>query len=84
MGTPGKISHGTAGCFATHRKEGNVCLSACFEIPVDSMVGDSLVGETNLAHTPLSIQRYVMMTPVKWTSSTVADVGHIHVAGWIG
>ena len=47
MGTPGKISHGTAGRFTTRRKEENVCL---FEVLIDSMVGDSLVGETNLAY----------------------------------
>ena len=50
VGTPGKISHGTAGRFATRRKEENVCFFARFEVLVDSMVGDSLVGKTNLAY----------------------------------
>ena len=50
MGTHGKISHGTAGRFATRREVENVCLFAGFEVLVDSMVGDLLVGETNLAY----------------------------------
>ena len=66
MGTPGKISHGTAGCFATRRKEGNVCLSARFEILFDSMVGDSLVGETNLAYTLLGGQYFERINIFKW------------------